>query len=255
MKAIFNSFAFIFPLWLAQSASGSLPKTGNITLFSDINCQEPVYVNSFILGIDTCGKADSATPYLNPFRSFILNERPYCRSGARPSLSIYSDSTCSDLIASNLPNSLVEEETHHPCVAPGDFKGMQFICGDSDGDEDTPGDAPTSAEVTFTEAAPTVFESTPTVFESTPTVTSTAISENISISTAPNTSTGVPSSATSSSVLGSSVSGLSVATASSSNTTSGPSASPVPTSGAATTVDGALVVKLGLCLFFLLITI
>ncbi|KAI1417020.1 hypothetical protein F5Y13DRAFT_153560 [Hypoxylon sp. FL1857] len=241
MKVFSNSFAFIFPLWLAQTALASLSKTGNITLFSDTHCKEPVYVNSFILGIDTCGKEDSATPYLYSFRSFILNERPWCTSGARPDFSIYSDSTCLDMIASNLPDPLVEEKGHHPCVAPGDFKGMAFICAGLDGDEGSPDDASTSVEKTITEFAPTASETTLTT-------ASTVTTKDSSASTASSTPTSVPSSTISSS-------GSTVTTTGPSSTASVSLASPVPTSGAATTTDGALVVKLGLCLFLLVATI
>ncbi|KAI1137788.1 hypothetical protein F5Y05DRAFT_62145 [Hypoxylon sp. FL0543] len=249
MKAIFNPFAFIFPLWLAQPALGSLPKTGNITLFSDVHCKKPVYVNSFILGIGTCGKEDSAAPSPDPFHSFILNERPFCRSGARPYFSIYSDSTCSDLIAPNLPDFLVEEQGHHPCVAPGDFRGMAFVCNDLDGDEGSSSEASTSAEATVTEIAPPASE--------TRVVTSTVLPKYSSISAAPSTPTTGSSSATSSSTLGSSVSGSTVTTTGPSRTASISPVSPVPTSGVVTTTttDRALHVKLGLCLFFLVFSI
>ncbi|OTA59301.1 hypothetical protein K449DRAFT_385331 [Hypoxylon sp. EC38] len=241
MKAIFDPLALVFSLWLPQTA---LAKTGNITLFSDTHCKEPVYINSFILGIDTCGKEDSATPYRDPFRSFILNERPWCRSGARPEFSIYSDSTCLDMIASNLPDPLVEEEGNHPCVVPGDFKGMAFICDGLDGVEGPLGDVPTSAETTVTEVASTASEAVPTA-------TSAVITEDSSTSTIPSTPTTATSSTTPSSV---STSSVSESTAGSSSATNVSPASPVPTSRAATITGRTLFMRIGVCLLFLVTT-
>ncbi|CAJ2512713.1 Uu.00g008320.m01.CDS01 [Anthostomella pinea] len=42
------------------SAHSLLSRTGNITLFAD--AAAPVYVNTFILGRDVCGKENGATP-------------------------------------------------------------------------------------------------------------------------------------------------------------------------------------------------
>ncbi|KAI0152134.1 hypothetical protein F4776DRAFT_600211 [Hypoxylon sp. NC0597] len=132
------------------------------------------------------------------------------------------------MIAPNLPGHLLEGEEDHPCVAPGDFKGMAFISDVLDGIEGPPGDVPTSAETAITEIAPTT--------------------KDTSTSTSPSTPTMVPSSTTSSSVSGISVSQSEISDAGPSST---PSISPVPTSRAATIADGTLFMKLGLCLFFL----
>ncbi|KAI1482323.1 hypothetical protein F4774DRAFT_370888 [Daldinia eschscholtzii] len=124
------SLAAFASIWgLVESAgAATLSRTGNITLFKDTSCQEPAYANSFILGIDNCGKDSSETPDLAPFRSYILNERPWCENGARPYFNVYSDSTCLDLTTMNEPGPYLGENTQPPCVAPGDFKGMAFVC-------------------------------------------------------------------------------------------------------------------------------
>ncbi|KAI1386752.1 uncharacterized protein F4822DRAFT_431620 [Hypoxylon trugodes] len=199
MKVHSNLRAFIFTLWLTQTAAVFLSKTGNITLFSDTNCQEPVYVNSFILGTNVCGKEDSATP---------------------PSFDIYSDSACTDMMTSNSPEIAPDETEieNPPCVAPGDFKGMAFVCED---DED--------------------YSSTST----TPTASEEA-SKTTSVTTSASTL------GTSSSVLGSSTS---TTTASSSNTSNSSSTTPVQTSVAAPMMDGGIIMKLVLLLPFLAATI
>ncbi|KAI2783339.1 hypothetical protein F4815DRAFT_348339 [Daldinia loculata] len=145
MKVTIGPATFASIFWLAESVGATLSRIGNITLFSDTLCQEPVYVNSFILGFDTCGKENSATPYLDPFQSYILNERPWCQNGTRPYFN-YSDSTCLDLTTSNEPGPFRDENAQPRCIAPGDFKGMAFICDGFDGIEGTADDTPTAKE-------------------------------------------------------------------------------------------------------------
>ncbi|KAF1979817.1 hypothetical protein BU23DRAFT_106448 [Bimuria novae-zelandiae CBS 107.79] len=54
------SLALAAVLVTAPSAIAQLSKTGNITLFSDTSCAEPVYVNSWTLGRDVCGAVDNS---------------------------------------------------------------------------------------------------------------------------------------------------------------------------------------------------
>ncbi|OTA99777.1 hypothetical protein M426DRAFT_251987 [Hypoxylon sp. CI-4A] len=244
MKPI-NPITFIFTLWLSQPAAATLSKTGNITLFSDTNCQEPVYVNSFILGIDTCGKENAATPFLETFGSYILNERPWCDNGDRPWLAIFGDSTCDALIAVNRPTSLADEEASHPCVVPGGFKGMAFMCDGLDGDDEgTSDDASTgtSSEATVTRTAHTVSETSSSV---TSTVTMESVTTGITSAPLVTISSGSTSSSAVESL--SSTSSSTVTPTSSSSTSSMPSTTPVQTAAAAPAVSKGVLVKLVLC--------
>ncbi|KAI0388086.1 hypothetical protein F5Y04DRAFT_17446 [Hypomontagnella monticulosa] len=241
MKALMKSIAFIFTLWPTGSIAVALSKTGNITLFSDTNCQEPVYVNNFILGIETCGGDNADTPYLDPFRSYILNERPWCKDGSRPSFDIFSDATCLDLTVSNEPGPRFEEIENPICVAPGDFKGMAFRCDESEEneDKDVTDDAPTSTDTTTDETT------TATVPMATPAESSATVSEGSSTPTTTGAVTSTPSGATS----------TSVSTTGSSNATTSLPATPVQTNAAAAGLDGSVIVKSVLYLFIFAVTL
>ncbi|KAI0025391.1 hypothetical protein F4780DRAFT_325630 [Xylariomycetidae sp. FL0641] len=136
MNAHVAPAALVAVLALPSQTFAQLSRTGNVTLFSDTACEEPVYVNSFILGRDTCGKENAEASYPDAFRSFIVNERPWCDNGSRPWFNVYSDPTCNDLSMAYPPGAL-----YHPtgpdadgtCVAPGDYKGMAFLCDGIEG--------------------------------------------------------------------------------------------------------------------------
>jgi hypothetical protein len=123
-------------LTTVPSTTAELSKTGNITLFSDTSCEEPVYVNSFILGPDACGAADNSasSPSDVVFQSYTLNERPWCTNGSRPYFNVYSDTACTSLIQSNAPGPLYSPsgpDAEYSCVAPGNdhrYQAMAFIC-------------------------------------------------------------------------------------------------------------------------------
>ncbi|KAI1852132.1 hypothetical protein JX265_013103 [Neoarthrinium moseri] len=118
--------------WIG-TVNAALSATGNITLFSDTSCADPVYVNSWIVGRDNCAVADGGSqPYSGQFLSFVLNERPWCVNGSRPYLNIYRDAACTSLLVSFAPGPLYNPtgpDADGTCVAPGaDYKALAFIC-------------------------------------------------------------------------------------------------------------------------------
>ncbi|KAI1342442.1 hypothetical protein F5Y15DRAFT_304648 [Xylariaceae sp. FL0016] len=130
-QTLFAATAF----WLSRTEA-YLHGTGKITLFSDTACEDNVYSNAFRLGPDVCGSENSATPYLDPFRSFLLHERPWCDNGSRPYFNLYGDTSCNELIRSLPARALYQPsgpDADGTCVAPGDFKGMAFICDGVEG--------------------------------------------------------------------------------------------------------------------------
>ncbi|KAL5420365.1 hypothetical protein PMIN04_006537 [Paraphaeosphaeria minitans] len=120
---------------VASTATASLTHIGNITLFSDTTCSDPVFINSWGLGRDFCAKVDNSasSPVDVPFRSYILNERPWCDTGSMPYLNVYHDETCAELIRSSSydPGG---PDADGRCVAPGgNYRAMAFVCDGFDG--------------------------------------------------------------------------------------------------------------------------
>lgn len=132
-------------LALIATATASLTHIGNITHFSDTTCSDPIFVNSWTLGRDFCAIVESSasSPVDVPFRSYILNERPWCDNGSRPYLNVYRDEACAELIRSYepgalyVPGTLYEPEgpdADRTCVEPGEeYKAMAFVCDGFEG--------------------------------------------------------------------------------------------------------------------------
>ncbi|KAI0597756.1 hypothetical protein F4775DRAFT_592990 [Biscogniauxia sp. FL1348] len=145
-----------------------LSQTANLTLFADAACAEPVYANSFVLGVDTCG--NDATTTL-PYRGLVVNDRPWCANGSRPVFNLYASAGCDGVVAASLlPGAMYGGEGDGACVeAPGEgFRGMAFLCeglgeesGDEEGEDDdevvtvTPTTSSTMMSVGVSSATPT----------------------------------------------------------------------------------------------------
>ncbi|KAF2445978.1 hypothetical protein P171DRAFT_277296 [Karstenula rhodostoma CBS 690.94] len=123
----------------ASAVTASLTRIGNITLFSDTTCSDPIFLNSWNLGRDFCAKLDkiASSPVDVPFQSYILNERPWCDNGSRPDLNLYRDEACAGLIRSFEPGALYKSEdpdADGTCVAPGgEYRAMAFVCDGFEG--------------------------------------------------------------------------------------------------------------------------
>lgn len=190
--------AVILPVITAQA---KLSVTGNITLFSDTQCQEPVFVNDAIVGRDFCAHAESSQEYLGAFGSFILNERPWCDNGAVPWWNVFTDGLCALPAASFEPGS----DADGTCVAVGEggFKSYSFDCdyadpdpdfdgseGDADSDDDYDGEPTASVDIDvttlpFETAEPTLHWSTTSEISTSETLTIKSSTEAISSTAKP----------------------------------------------------------------------
>jgi hypothetical protein len=121
-------------LSVAAVATADLSYTGNITLFSDTTCSDPIFINSWTLGRDVCAKVDNGPwPADKPFRSYILNERPYCTNGTFPYLNVYRDEACAELIESTSYEPKGPDADGMCMVPRGDYKAMAFVCDGFEG--------------------------------------------------------------------------------------------------------------------------
>lgn len=176
-------------LSITAVTTASLTRIGNITLFSDTTCSDPIFINSWSLGRDLCAKADNSasSPTDAPFRSYIINERPWCDNGSLPYLNIYWDEACAELIQSNSyePQGPDADET---CVVPaGDFKAMAFVC---DGFEGAWGSQIAATVISSTVGEPAQ-TSTVASLELTSTATVSSLPETTSISSTQSLSSNV----------------------------------------------------------------
>lgn len=157
-QAVSTALAAI--LTVVPYASAQLSDTGNITLFSDTNCAEAAFANSWTLGRDFCGSVESSSsrPTDVTFQSYILNERPWCTNGSRPYFNVYSDEACSNLIHSYEPGPLyhpIGPDADGTCVVPGGgYKAMAFICDGFPGAWGKEGAEPTSSVGPSSSAGP-----------------------------------------------------------------------------------------------------
>lgn len=228
--------AVVIPIFTARAA---LPVTGNITLFSDTKCQEPVFVNNAIVGRDFCAHSESADDYLGAFGSFILNERPWCDDGSVPWWNVFTDGLCAVPAASFEPGS----DADGTCVAVEErgFKSYSFVCedadrdsdddgaeGDADSDDDYDVEPTTSADFAFTTLP---FETAePTLRRATTSESSTSETSTVKPSTEATPSTAKPPTESS----GISSSPAQASSQSMAPTSAAPVSTPEPTGGVGT---------------------
>jgi hypothetical protein len=126
LMMLFSS-AFLALASLTSSAVAQLPDTGNVTFFSDYGCRNPVYINSAIIGRDFCASIDEEDTDLGPYRSFIINERPWCDNGSRPYWNVFGDNGCRVLFDSFPALRLNDEGACSPVGSSG-FQSYAFVC-------------------------------------------------------------------------------------------------------------------------------
>ncbi|KAI5925426.1 hypothetical protein F4810DRAFT_78792 [Camillea tinctor] len=138
----------------AVQARRLLSQTANLTLFSDPACADPVYANGFVLGVDMCGRDDAAAP--SPYAGLAVHARPWCPDGSRPVFQLYEDADCAAPVQFLMPlGAMYGGGEDGTCVAPGEFRGMAFLCGglwgeESDEDEGDESDEEDGEAVTVT---------------------------------------------------------------------------------------------------------
>ncbi|KAK9771888.1 hypothetical protein SCAR479_11369 [Seiridium cardinale] len=165
MYSMWVKIAFVC-LVAAGGTTAALSKTGNFTVFSDTACQDPLFVNSEIKGRDFCAPTDNegnwggeATDFI--FKSYILNERPWCDNGSRPYFNVYSDQDCANLIKSYPAGALYNPtgpDADGTCVVPGaEYKAVAFVC---DGFDTPPPSSTSELPMTSTPTSTSVRVST-----------------------------------------------------------------------------------------------
>lgn len=165
---------------LITPSAADLSRTGNVTLFADTLCREPVFMNSAIIGRDFCAHSESSDEYEGTFKSFRINERPWCDNGSIPYWNVFADEGCRLLLDSRPSRGPGNEASCIPVRGSG-YKAYAFVCdgfdmawglrqpghddghGDGDGDGEST-DASTAEETTSSPAtlSATAIDSTTT---------------------------------------------------------------------------------------------
>ncbi|KAM0813982.1 hypothetical protein AB5N19_13984 [Seiridium cardinale] len=251
MYSTWVKIAFVC-LVAAGGTTAALSKTGNFTVFSDTACQDPLFVNSEIKGRDFCAPTDNegnwggeATDFI--FKSYILNERPWCDNGSRPYFNVYSDQDCANLIKSYPAGALYNPtgpDADGTCVVPSaEYKAVAFVC---DGFDTPPPSSTSELPMTSTPTSTSVRVSTTALTS----VTSTPITTETAAESSQTSTIEKPTTSVATSVSDTTLTGIATAFSSSASGkgTSATSSAPtvVVTAGAAWTRPGAAIVMAGL---------